>query len=390
MAKNFTYCTGVFLFLLVACTNQGQNRRPVENVILGDTTNYFPEFPKLSKEYIRTSRHYSFRFYKDFINRNEYSGSFLVAKNGKIILERITGFSNKRKREKMTPETPLHVASISKVATALMVLRLCDEGLIDLDADINTYLPGIPYNGITVRMLLTHRSGLPYYGYFTYSTWDLGKTMTNSDLLRHIKKHKFRLNYPPGKKFSYCNTNYALLALICENVSGKEFPVLMKERMFDPLKMTNSFIMDKSVDNSKVSQSYNSKWELQKFNYLDAIYGDKNLYTTARDLLKMDMATYSNKFLSDSMRNQMFRGYSYEMRGKANYGLGIRMSEVPGKDTYFFHGGWWHGNTGCYSTLRADTVCIITLSNKYTQSVYTIRSLSPYFGNYPFRQLYEE
>ena len=77
----------------------------------------------------------------------------------------------------------------------------------------------------------------------------------------------------------------------------------MEELVFYPLKMKNSFILDYTINTDTISQSYNSKWELQAFNYLDAVHGDKNLYTTARDLLKMDNATYSTLFLSDSSFN---------------------------------------------------------------------------------------
>jgi hypothetical protein len=164
----------------------------------------------------------------------------------------------------------------------------------------------------------------------------------------------------------------------------------MEELVFYPLKMKNSFILDHTINTDTISQSYNSKWELQAFNYLDAVHGDKNLYTTARDLLKMDNATYSTLFLSDSLRKQMLTGYSYKKTSKGNYGLGIRLVQVPTKEIYYFHTGWWHGSTGCYATLRADSTCIIAISNKYTRSVYRIKNLAPYFGDYPFEFLYED
>jgi CubicO group peptidase (beta-lactamase class C family) len=345
--------------------------------------NYFPDFPPLTKDYIVATRAFANRFYLDQINKDQYSGSFLVAKNGKIIYERTSGYFNRKDKRKLNADDPIHVASISKVATAIQVLRYCDRGMIDLDADVREYLPDLPYSGVTVRMLLNHRSGLPYYGYFTFATWQLGKTMKNKDVLALMKKHRFKTYFPPNKKFSYCNTNYVLLALIAEKVSGRKFPELMKEEIFKPLGMDHTFIMDHTVDQSEVCQSYNSKNQLQKFNYLDAIYGDKNMYTTARDLLKLDKATYSNEFLSDSLKQQMFRGYSFEKRGIVNYGLGIRMYIQPKKEPFYFHTGWWHGNTGCYATLRSDTLCIIAIANKYTHTVYKVRNLTPYFGDYP-------
>ena len=380
----------LFSVVIFSCNQKGKGDKSDRVAFEKDTSLNIPEMPGLTKDYIRRTRRFAYFFYKDEISKDRFSGSFLVAKNGHIIYERTSGYSNLQKRKRIDFDTPLHVASISKVATSLAVLRLCDRKLIDLDKDVREYLREFPYEGITVRMLLSHRSGVQYYGYFTFKTWHLGTTLKNKDILRLLIKHKFPLNFEPGTKFSYCNTNYALLALIIERVHGKSFPKSMEELVFYPLKMKNSFIMDYTINTDTISQSYNSKWELQAFNYLDAVHGDKNLYTTARDILKMDNATYSAIFLSDSLRKQMLTGYSYKKRSKGNYGLGMRMVQVPTKEIYYFHTGWWHGSTGCYATLRADSTCIIAISNKYTRSVYRIKNLAPYFGDYPFEFLYEE
>jgi CubicO group peptidase (beta-lactamase class C family) len=380
----------IFISLIASCDLNGKGKKSEGAIFEKDTSLNIPEMPGLTKDYIRRTRRFAYFFYKDEIAKDRFSGSFLVAKNGHIVYERTSGYSNFHKKKRIDFDTPLHVASISKVATSLAVLRLCDRKQIDLDKDVREYLREFPYEGITVRMLLTHRSGIQYYGYFTFKTWNLGITLKNKDVLSLLIEHKFPLNFPPGSKFSYCNTNYALLALIIERVNGKSFPKSMEELVFYPLKMKNSFILDHMIDTDTISQSYNSKWELQAFNYLDAVHGDKNLYTTARDILKMDNATYSTLFLSDSMRKQMLTGYSYKKRSKGNYGLGIRMVQVPTKEIYYFHTGWWHGSTGCYATLRADSTCIIAISNKYTRSVYRIKNLAPYFGDYPFEFLYED
>jgi CubicO group peptidase (beta-lactamase class C family) len=345
---------------------------------------YFPEFQKIPTSEVRKMQKEAYSFYTKVLGKEQFNGHFLVAKKGKVVFYKSQGFSNFEKKIEITTKTPLHVASVSKVVTAFTVLRLVDQGRLKLDSDIRSYLREIPYKGITVRMLLNHRSGIPYYGYFTYDTWHLGTILRNYDIVRLLKKHKFPLNFQPDSKFAYCNTNYALLALIVEKASGKPFPKAVKELVFDPLKMKNSFVLDRSKQKTAVSQSYNSRHVIQHFDYLDAIYGDKNLYTTAFDLYQLDKASYSNRFLSDSLRKQMFKGYSYERPGKSNYGLGIRLKELKGKNTYFFHSGWWHGNTACYVTLRDDSTCIIALSNVYTKSVYSVNRLADKFGNYPF------
>jgi CubicO group peptidase (beta-lactamase class C family) len=349
----------------------------------------FSEFKLPSGDFVRNYRKKSNWFFNERFDPKRFHGMFLVAKNGKIIYERTTGYVDFGRVKMMQVDQPIHVASVSKVATSLGVLRLVDQGKISLDAPVKTYLPSFPYPEITVKMLLNHRSGLQYYGYFYAGKWSEHKVMTNRDVLNLLAKYKFPLNFPANSKFAYCNTNFALLALIVEEVTDKRFADVMDSLVFQPLNMKNSFFADERIPFDKLPASYNSRLIKQPFTFLDAICGDKNLYTTARDLMRMDLGTYSNKFLSDSLRQKMYQGYSYERRGKANYGLGIRMKEEKGKETYFFHTGWWHGNTSSYGSLRNDTVCVVALSNVYDRSVYRISRFSTVFGDYPFAVLEE-
>lgn len=347
---------------------------------------HFPKFNPVQEVY-KTKYYDSIRMY--YVNRiqPDFHGMFLIAKNGQIIYERYQGFANKKNEVRISKHTPLHVASMSKVITAYIIMLMVQDGKVELDKDIRSYLPEIMYEGITVRMLLNHRSGIPYYGYFPSSVWPYNKEMTNGAMLRVLNKQQLPLYFPSNTQFSYCNTNYALLALIAERVDHKSFPVIAKERLFEPLGMHDSFILYNKINKDTISQSYDGRNQLEPFTNLDGVYGDKNLYTTARDLLQLDKASYSSEFLSDSIKKQMFQGYSYERAGKSNYGLGFRMREEAGKSTFLFHTGWWHGNTGCYATLRQDTVCMIIISNHYTRKVYTINRLSVLFGNYPFAPL---
>jgi hypothetical protein len=117
---------------------------------------------------------------------------------------------------------------------------------------------------------------------------------------------------------------------------------------------------------------------------LDAVYGDKNIYSTPQDLLKFDLARNAPTFLNENLRSQIYKGYSNERKGTKNYGLGIRMIEWETGQKFYFHNGWWHGNTSAYIPLSKDNVTIIALSNKFTRNVYAVKKLAPLFGDYPF------
>ena len=370
-----------FLFFLIICSCGGTAKNPpvAKKAVLSFAT----PFDAPSPAWIKKTNSIIDSFYQKTICYREFSGQFLVAKNGHVIYERTNGYANKESKWKLTDTTSIHVASISKVATAIAVLRLADQKLISLDEKVTRYLPKFPYSGVTVRMLLNHRSGLQYYGYFTVGIWPKGQMLNNTNLLTLMQKNKIPLNYSPGKRFAYCNTNFAFLALIVEAVTKKDFPTAMNELIFQPLKMNNSFILQNKDQFNKHAQSYKPNGVKHSFIYLDGVYGDKNLYTTAKDLLLLDNALYTS-FISDSLKKQMFKGYSYEKAGTNNYGLGWRMKEAAGKSTYFFHTAWWHGSTGIFARLEKEHISIIALSNNFSRSVYMISPLVLAFGNYPY------
>ena len=326
------------------------------------------------------------KFYSEKINVDHFSGGFLVAKNGEIIFEDYEGFTNYKDKKKIDKNAPLHLASISKVLTASVILRMIDEGKLQLEDTFQKYFPEFPFEKITIQMLLNHRSGIPNYAYFTdkKEIWNKSEMLYNTDVLKIICNGKIDLEFRPDSKFSYCNTNYALLALLIEKISDMPFPEAMQKLLFEPLDMKSTYVFDYKKDKDTASLSYKSTWEKIPYDHLDAVYGDKNIYSTPRDLLKFDLATYSNKFFSDSLRAKIFKGYSYESKGVKNYGLGIRLREWENDVTMFYHNGWWHGSTTSYLTLKKDTVAIIGLSNKFTRKVYQTKQLSVLFGNYPF------
>ena len=103
------------------------------------------------------------KFYKDFWVDGKVSGGLLVVKNGQVVFEEYQGMADERHQRPITANTPVHIASISKVFTSMAILKLVEKGKLKLDQKVNTILEGFPYDDVTVRMLLNHRSGLPNY-----------------------------------------------------------------------------------------------------------------------------------------------------------------------------------------------------------------------------------
>ncbi|WP_313807616.1 serine hydrolase domain-containing protein [Flavobacterium sp.] len=386
------YISLLLIPLFLSCNKNKTDNENSSNDTLLIADKYEVSLPKLSDKFLKENKSYVESFYNKYYNSKDFSGGFLVAKNGQVVYENYSGYAYKEKGWKIEAETPIHIASVSKVFTAVCVLKLVDEGEIELDKTVQTYLPTFPHETTTVRMLLNHRSGLRNYAYFTddKGVWNKKQTLTNQDVLDLLATKPIGLESKPGTRFGYCNTNYALLALIIEKVTGKSYSETLKEMIFEPLDMKNTFVFDNLEKKDEVSQSYKNNYLRLAFEFLDQVYGDKNIYSTPRDLLKFDIATYSDEFLSPEMKKEMFQGYSYETKGQRNYGLGMRMLEFETGEKYFFHNGWWHGNTSSFVTLRKENVTLIALSNKYTHKTYKTKKLAPHFGDYPFKFKDEE
>lgn len=343
--------------------------------------------PRLSASYIESKRRQIDNFFEKKWSNNFENVSFLVAKDGQIIYEKYEGFADKENNILNSAETPLHIASVSKVLTASAILKLVDVKKIGLEDKVTKYLDGFPYPDVTVKTLLNHRSGIRKYGYFTddKANWDRHNTLTNKDILEILKTKNIPLEYKTDTHFSYSNTNYALLALIIEKVTGMKYGLAMKKIIFEPLDMKNTFVFDENTPKEKATPSYKYNYKKYAFDYLDAIYGDKNIYSTPRDLMKFELARNSATFINKKLSDQVFKGYSYESKGSKNYGLGIRMREWETGQKFFYHNGWWHGNTSTFNTLRKENVVIIALSNKFTHKTYELKNLSVLFGDYPFK-----
>ncbi len=329
------------------------------------------------------------KYYQRVWERGNLWGGFLVAKGDNILYENYRGFAQANNEEPITKHTALHVASVSKSVTAMAILRLVDAQKLTLDQDLKTIFPKFPYEGITVKTLLNQRSGLPKYEYVIErikpEPKELSKEyLTNQDILNLLIEYKPDLARKPDTGFMYCNTNYALLALVLEKVTGTKFPQAMKEMVFDPLEMKDSYIFQQKDTLSAAKSFYARGPSVHPYDRLDLIYGDKNLYTTPRDLLNFSKALYANNFLSKNLKDAIFAPYSNERPGVNNYGFGFRMKIFDENSKLTYHNGWWHGTNSVFGHLLQSKVTIIAIGNKYSQRVYSALALSALFENFPY------
>jgi len=320
------------------------------------------------------------KMYDSILKRHNFNGSIIVAKNGEILLEDYHGYANIQTKDTLTPNTATHLASVSKTFTATAILKLWEEKKLNIDDSIQVYFPQFPYHNITLRMMLNHRSGLPNYIYAMtkFPEWR-HRLATNQDMLQFLIDKKPTWYGYPNRAFNYCNTNYALLALVIEKVSGQTYPEYLKNNIFTPLGMKNTYVFT-NQDSANYQPSFQPNNRPFGLEAMDAIYGDKGIYSTPRDMLLWDKALYSNRIISQGTYQEAIKPTSFEKPGTHNYGMGWRLMTLP-NSTIVYHNGWWHGNNNVFTRLIDDTATIIILGNKFNKAIYAGMKIGTVFKN---------
>jgi len=309
-------------------------------------------------------------FYKIQV-RTGFNGSVLVGYKGKILYERYFGYANKEKGIVLGPESASQLASTSKPFTATAILWLNQNKYLDINEPVQTYLKGFPYPNITVKMLMEHRSGIPDYLKFAGKYWKNSEIKSNDDLLELFEKVKPRLNSQPDTRFEYSNSNFALLASVLEKVTKMPYAQFMKEFIFQPLGMNQTFVYEPSVVKpEKMAISYKNTWAREPDMFADGIHGDKGVFSTVEDMYRWDQSFYQQTLLNKKSQEMAYTGYSNEKPGIKNYGLGWRMMSYPSGYKVIFHNGWWHGNNTVFYRFIQDNFTIIVLGNKYNPKIY--------------------
>jgi len=305
-------------------------------------------------------------------NNRHLNGAILVALDTNIIYEEYLGWADRVKRKKIQPNTSFQVASISKVFTAILVLKLVEKNKIRLDDSVQVYLPDFPYHGITVRHLLSHQSGLPNYVYALLKKLSECQQPSNRTWYELFIHSGLKKSSDPGMKFEYCNSNYALLACLIEKVSGMSYSEFLKKEILEPLGMKHTFIYPESREKWNVCYAYTKRGKRQPEDANDYILGDKGIFSTPKDLFAFAKALHYGNLIKDELYKEATFPQAYEKNKKERaYGLGFRLKNPADslmKDIY--HNGWWHGYRSSFHYFPYPGLTIIMMSNELDVHVY--------------------
>jgi CubicO group peptidase (beta-lactamase class C family) len=241
---------------------------------------------------------------------SSFDGVVLVANQGRIVHASAHGIANREWGVPNTLETRFFIASVTKAFTAVLVLQLAQQGRVSVDATLKDALPDYAAayaDRITLRHLLSHRSGIPHFT--DLPGWREGRyrAMPSADFVDVIANQP--LLFEPGAERRYSNSNYLLLGMIIERVTGKPYEAELRERILDPLGMNASgSYLDGDVV-AHIASNYSRTPEGKTIRAGDvnmALFrATGSMYSTATDLLAFDQALYTDRLLSKASREQL-------------------------------------------------------------------------------------
>lgn len=277
--------------------------------------------------------------------RQLFNGVVLIGERGKVLYKKAFGISNPTTGEKLTTTSSFNLASVSKQFYTMMIMMLMEQGKLQYDDPVQKYLKQFPYSGITIRQLMNQVSGLPEY--FDLADRDMNPldTLTNDMVLELLAKKKPALVFEPGEKWEYCNTNYIMLGLIVEKVSGMTPDKFLHQQIVKPLKLTDTYVYTLKMPTYPKSRVFGFRIQggkpvLNDLIRFDGVMGDGNVYSSAEDLYKWDQALYSEKLVKKSTFTEAITRGKLSDGSEHNYGFGWAIEE-PGK--LVTHSGGWVG-----------------------------------------------
>src|SRR6478736_7695489 len=322
----------------------------------------------------------------------DFSGVALVAEKGKPIYHKAFGYLNFETKAPMDTTSIFELASVSKQFTAVVIMMLHEEGLLNYDDLVEKYLHGLPYNNITIRHLLTHTSGLPDYQKVMDEHWDKTKIAGNGEILEYLKKYHPEKSFEPGEKYEYSNTGYVLLGSIAEKALEKDFVEFCRERIFSPVGMSSTNIRTQPEKAVLSNFALGHIYVVEKQRYVRADSFPASNYTiwlgnrkgpgrissTASDLLKWDRALYTENLVKKSTLEEAFTPMKLNIDSLSNYGFGWEI-ETSKLGKVVRHSGDNPGyKTHIIRYIDADKTVILLCNNahaKYKEVLGGIESL---------------
>lgn len=300
------------------------------------------------------------------MQRELFSGNVLVARGDEVLFRKSYGLANREWDIANDASTRFRIGSLTKQFTAVLVLQLVEEGKLALDQPLSTYLDWYPREngaGVTLHALLNHTAGLPNYTASVAVLDDIGAH--GSSPIEVAKEHCLGApRFEPGTRFEYCNTDYFLLGVLIETVTGKPYAEVLEERILAPAGMHDSGMDEPGPLLAKRAAGYAFGLDgFENAHFIDAAaatYSAGGMYSTTDDLLRWERALFGDVLLSPASRALLCTP------GLGNYGYGVyatRNGGGHGTTTVIGHNGSISGFTATLLRYVEDDLVVVLLDN---------------------------
>ena len=333
------------------------------SVILALTTAALPAPPETTAASVSARIDALVQKYVEF---GYFNGSILVARGAQIIIEKGYGMADFEWSIPNAPDTCFRLGSLTKQFTSLLIMQLVDDGMLSLEdrlADRLPYYRSETGSKVTIHQLLNHTSGIPDYANnpnlrdrsrLPLSPRELVTTYCSGDL-----------EFEPGSRFAYTNSGYVILGAVIEEITGKAYEQVLRERIFNPVGMKSTgYDTSGSLVNHRAAGYENRLDGMRNADFVDMSlpYSAGALYSTVDDLYLWDQALYGTKLLSGAGMNKMFAP------GPGSYACGWFVRKAPlGPDraerTVFQHTGNINGFSSLIARIPEDHVVVVLLNN---------------------------
>lgn len=285
-----------------------------------------------------------------------------VFKNGKIVKAEGYGLASVEFNAPVTKETVFEIGSISKQMTAAAIMLLVEEGKINLDEKIQTYLPNTPdaWKNVSVRNLLTHTSGIKSYS--SLSGFELTKRLSRDEFIKSVAVHP--LEFETGSRYLYSNSGYNLLGFIIEKVTGKSYWDFMRTRIFKPLGMNQTADRDPKyiIRNRATGYEWQNNRLVGRDYDLTDVFAAGAIVSTITDLTRWEAALHGDSLLKKESKAQMWTPVLLNDGKPYPYGLGFRVTDFR-RHKLISHSGQTAGFGANISRYVDDDLSVIVLTN---------------------------
>lgn len=298
-------------------------------------------------------------YLSELVKQKRFTGSVLVARDGKVIFSKGYGFANAEFEIPNTPQTKFRLGSVTKQFTAAAVLLLQERGKLSVQDPICKYIENCPtaWSEITIHHLLSHTGGIPNFTSFPDYLPKMMMPVTTQEMIARFKDKP--LDFKPGEKWAYSNSGYFLLGHIIEKASGEAYESFLEKNIFEPLKLTSTGYDHHGTILKKRATGYSMrKGEMVNSLPIDMTqpYSAGALYSTVEDLFQWNEALFSGKLLSAKSLEAMLTPV------KNDYGYGLGIQTKAGR-RIISHGGGINGFSTVLTRFADEKLTLVVLRN---------------------------